>query len=171
MMLDIDRTPVLPIQAYIALGANLGRAHETICAAVRAVGELQNTTVLRVSSLYETEPIDSSGPDYTNGVMCVRTSLSARDLLHGLQMIENRFGRVRPPGVVNAPRTLDLDLLAYGALVSADPELILPHPRMHERAFVLVPLAEIAPDFEIPAQGRVVSLLGGVAHQRIRKID
>jgi 2-amino-4-hydroxy-6-hydroxymethyldihydropteridine diphosphokinase len=119
------------------------------------------------SGLYRTEPIESSGPDYFNAVARVQTSLSARELLHALQAIENRLGRVRPAGVVNAPRTMDLDLLLYDDLVCSDEELVVPHPRMHLRAFVLVPLLQIAPDIEIPGKASARTYLPSVADQRI----
>ena len=162
-----DETPESPVTAYVALGANLGDPAAALNEAEALIGRIPGVRLESASGLYRTEPIESSGPDYFNAVVRVRTSLSARDLLHALQAIENRLGRVRPAGVVNAPRTMDLDLLLYADLISDDAELTLPHPRMHERAFVLVPLAEIAPDAEIPGKGRAFSFLPSVADQRI----
>lgn len=132
-----------PVEAYIALGANLGEARQTLLDAIQALGRMGQVTLLRASSLYRTAPVDSSGPDYINAVVQVQTTLSAPDLLAGLQTQELAAGRLRP--YRNAPRTLDLDILSYGEARIDSPYLTLPHPRMLERAFVLVPLAEIAP--------------------------
>ena len=118
-----------------------------------------------------TEPIDSSGPDYVNAVMTVSTQLSAEELLRGLFEIEDAALRVRPVGVHNAPRTLDLDLLLYGEEVRDTEFLRLPHPRMHQRAFVLVPLLEIAPECVIPGKGRASEFLDAVQNQRIERLD
>lgn len=132
-----------PVRAYIALGANLGDAQAAVRSAMQALAHLPRTHVLACSSLYRTAPVDSSGPDYINAVVAVDTGLSAMDLLRAMQEIELKAGRERP--YRNAPRTLDLDLLLYGALKQNDAELTLPHPRLMQRAFVLVPLHEIAP--------------------------
>lgn len=156
--------------ALIALGANLGNPRQTLLQAVDSIAAMHGTNVVAVSSWYGTEPIDSFGPDYVNGVMKIRTTLSPKALLVALQKIENRYGRVRPTGVHNAPRTLDLDVIGYDDLVSADPDLTLPHPRAHERAFVLVPLSEIDPDYVIAGHGSVRNLLAGVASQRIERL-
>ncbi len=155
--------------AYVALGANLGEPVRALKGALRAMSEA-GIELLACSSFYRTEPIDSSGPDYVNAVAKVSTNLSADDLLRRLLAIEKEFGRIRPAGVHNAPRTLDLDLLLYEENVLQTPFLTLPHPRMHERAFVLVPLAEISPEAVIPGQGRVKDLLPGVTDQRIEKM-
>lgn len=132
-----------PVLAYVALGANLGDAAQTLRQAMDRIGELPGTAVMRRSSLYRTAPIDSGGPDYINAVVEISTRLDALDLLAQLQAIETAAGRERP--YRNAPRTLDLDLLLYGSARIDSPRLTVPHPRMNERAFVLVPLAEIAP--------------------------
>ena len=155
--------------AYVALGANLGEPVRALKGALRAMSEA-GIELLACSSFYRTEPIDSSGPDYVNAVAKVSTNLSADDLLRRLLAIEKEFGRIRPAGVHNAPRTLDLDLLLYEENVLQTPLLTLPHPRMHERAFVLVPLAEISPEAVIPGKGRVKDLLPGVTDQRIEKM-
>lgn len=155
--------------AYVALGANLGEPVRALKGALRAMSEA-GIELLACSSFYRTEPIDSSGPDYVNAVAKVSTNLTADDLLRRLLAIEKEFGRIRPAGVHNAPRTLDLDLLLYEENVLQTPFLTLPHPRMHERAFVLVPLAEISPEAVIPGQGRVKDLLPGVTDQRIEKM-
>lgn len=157
--------------AAIALGANLGEPRKTLQSAVLSIGRLPRTQVIQLSSFYVTEPIDSSGPDYVNAVMTVSTQLSAEELLRGLFEIEDAALRVRPVGVHNAPRTLDLDLLLYGEEVRDTEFLRLPHPRMHQRAFVLVPLLEIAPECVIPGKGRASEFLDAVQNQRIERLD
>lgn len=157
--------------AAIALGANLGEPRKTLQSAVLSIGRLPRTQVIQLSSFYVTEPINSSGPDYVNAVMTVSTQLSAEELLRGLFEIEDAALRVRPVGVHNAPRTLDLDLLLYGEEVRDTEFLRLPHPRMHQRAFVLVPLLEIAPECVIPGKGRASEFLDAVQNQRIERLD
>lgn len=133
-----------PVAAYIGLGANLGDAAGAVHAAIGKLGDMRCTRVVRVSSLYRTAPHEASGPDFVNAVVHVETYLDAMELLSQMQAIENEAGRERP--YRNAPRTLDLDLLLYGSGRIASERLSVPHPRMSERAFVLVPLAEIAPE-------------------------
>lgn len=133
--------------AYVALGANLGDRLATLRDAVRRLGELGTVEV--VSAVYETDPVGyEEQPAFLNAVARIRTGLAPVAVLAGLLRIEADLGRVRT--FPNAPRTLDLDLLLYDDLVLASPDLILPHPRLHERAFVLVPLAEIAPGVRHP---------------------
>ncbi|WPG36409.1 2-amino-4-hydroxy-6-hydroxymethyldihydropteridine diphosphokinase [Variovorax sp. EBFNA2] len=132
------------VQAFVAIGANLGDAEAAVKAAMAAIGALQRTQVTARSSLYRSEPVDAEGPDFINAVVAVRTGLDAEQFLVALQRLETLAGRERP--FPNAPRTLDLDLLMHGNSVIDTPALTLPHPRMRERAFVLKPLAEIAPD-------------------------
>lgn len=157
-------TPSLrtPVVAYVALGANLGDAQGTILASMSGLGRLCHTTVTSLSSLYRTAPIESAGPDYINAVAEISTGLTAPELLRELQRLEWAAGRERP--YRNAPRTLDLDLLLYGEARIDSPLLTLPHPRLHERAFVLVPLSEIAPML-VAAQA-----LEAVAGQGIERI-
>ena len=131
------------VTAYVALGANLGDAAQTLRDAFLALDRTPGIRLTKASSLYRTAPIDSSGPDYINAVAEVASTLTAPALLTALQSIENAAGRERP--YRNAPRTLDLDLLLYGSARIDSPSLTVPHPRMWERAFVLVPLCEIAP--------------------------
>ena len=131
------------VTAYVALGANLGDAQATLRRALDDLTTLPGTQVTRASSLYRSAPIDSSGPDYINAVVELRTTLDPYELLAALQDLERAAGRERP--YRNAPRTLDLDILLYGDLRLDDPVLTVPHPRMEDRAFVLRPLAEIAP--------------------------
>lgn len=139
-----------PVRVFVALGANLGDALAALDLALAELGRLPQTKLVRASSIYRSAPIESSGPDYLNAVAELRTSLGPYELLAALQGIEQAAGRDRP--YRNAPRTLDLDILLYGDLHQNDPQLTLPHPRMHERAFVLLPLAEIAPGLVSPAQ-------------------
>lgn len=138
------------VTAYVALGANLGQAAQTVLRAIAALGTLPGTSVTCSSSLYRTAPVDSSGPDYVNAVVEISTTFSAPDLLFQLQKIEHSEGRERQWR--NAPRTLDLDLLLYGAATIDSASLTVPHPRMRERAFVMVPLAEIAPEWTTMAR-------------------
>lgn len=151
-----------PVVAYIGLGANLGDAAQSVRAAIEAVGGLPGTAVTQRSSLYRSAPVDAGGPDYVNAVIEVRTTLTAPALLAGLQQIEQGAGRTRP--YRNAPRTLDLDLLLFGSATIASERLAVPHPRLRERAFVLLPLAEIAPQ-AVPPQA-----LAAVTSQVIARI-
>lgn len=156
--------------AFVALGANLGEPIGQLKQALRRMQAHPAITLQEVSGFYRTAPIDSSGPDYVNAVCRIQTTLSAQQLLAVLQTIERIGGRVRPVGVVNAPRTLDLDLLLYDDDVIRTATLTVPHPRMHERAFVLVPLVQIAPQVSIPALGRAADFLPQVAGQRIARV-
>ena len=132
------------VTAFVALGANLGDPAQALREALQRLSETPGLRLVRASSLYRTAPIDSSGPDYLNAVAEIATTLTAPDLLTALQAIEQGAGRERP--YRNAPRTLDLDLLLYGSARIHSATLTVPHPRMGERAFVLVPLSEIAPE-------------------------
>lgn len=152
--------------AWIGIGANLGDARANVLDAIERLARLPGARLVQASSLYRTAPIDSSGDDYVNAVAALDTTLDAHALLQALFAIEQAHGRERP--YRNAPRTLDLDLLLYGDEIIDDaPTLIVPHPRMHERAFVLAPLAEVAPDLVIPGRGAVASLLADVGDQNI----
>ena len=152
-MVDLAR-PV--VTAFVALGANLGDSRATIARAMDDISRSAGVTLVQRSSLYRSAPIDSSGPDYVNAVVEILTSLSAPALLAALQEIEALAGRERP--YRNAPRTLDLDILFFGDASILSPKLTVPHPRMFERAFVLLPLAEIAPDQVTSAQLAAVRL-------------
>jgi 2-amino-4-hydroxy-6-hydroxymethyldihydropteridine diphosphokinase len=154
--------------AFVGLGSNLGDRVAELDAALAALAALPATTLVARSLYYESAPLDASGGDYLNAVAQLRTSLAPRELLRALQAIEARQGRVRP--FANAPRTVDLDLLLYADITMETTTLTLPHPRLHERAFVLVPLAEIAPALVIPTHGAVADLIGGVMSQRIAKL-
>lgn len=150
------------MNAWIGLGANLGDARAALRAAVQAMAGLPGTRLLCLSSLYRSAPVDAGGPDYLNAVAALDTRLEPLELLHALQAIELAAGRERP--YRNAPRTLDLDLLLYGEQRIASRELTVPHPRLAERAFVLLPLAELRPGWATPAQ------LQAVAGQRIERV-
>jgi len=136
------------VTAYVGVGANLGDPRSAVATALEALAGLPDTQVVARSSLYRTAPVDAGGPDYVNAVAELRTRLAAPQLLDALQTLEQLAGRERPWR--NAPRTLDLDLLLYGNARIDSPALSVPHPRMHERAFVLVPLQEIAPALVAP---------------------
>lgn len=157
-----------PERAYVALGGNLGDPRAAFEIAFGEIARLPRTVLVKASSLYRSAPFDSSGPDYLNAVIEVETTLSPLALLDELQRIESSLGRERP--YRNAPRQLDLDLLLYGQIRLASPRLTLPHPRMHLRAFVLLPLAEIAPGLAMPGLGVVGALLPQVADQRIERV-
>ncbi|RZA31898.1 MAG: 2-amino-4-hydroxy-6-hydroxymethyldihydropteridine diphosphokinase [Lysobacteraceae bacterium] len=154
--------------AFVGIGANLGDAQANVLDALRRLALLDGTTVIETSGLYRTAPVDSSGDDYINAVACIDTALDPQQLLAALQDIELAHGRERP--YRNAPRTLDLDLLLYGDQVIATGTLTVPHPRMHERGFVLAPLAEINPDIVIPGVGPIHDYLPLVASQAVQKI-
>lgn len=143
-------------QAYIALGANLDSPALTLEAALEALAKAKAIELIKRSSLYRSPPLDADGPDYINAVAEIKTDLEPLQLLHRLQAIENDFGRVRL--YKNSPRTLDLDVLLYEGFNSDSAELTVPHPRMHLRSFVLMPLMEIAGDIQL-AQGGTADLL------------
>lgn len=146
----MNTAPGAPVTAYVALGANLGDAPAALRQALHDLGALPRTQLVRASSLYRSAPVDAAGPDYVNAVAELHTGLGPYELLAQLQRLEQLAGRQRPWH--NAPRTLDLDILLYGELRQDDPVLTVPHPRMLERAFVLLPLAEIAPALVSSAQ-------------------
>ena len=147
-----------PVTAYIALGANLGDTQASILKAMDDLALIHGVSLTKRSSLYQTAPVDSSGPDYVNAVVEVQTVLTAPALLAQLQALEQGAGRQR--SFHNAPRTLDLDLLTYGEARIQSDQLTIPHPRMGARAFVLVPLAEIAPQAVTAAQLQAVRMQG-----------
>lgn len=162
--------------AYVALGANLptssGDARSTLTQAFEALAHLPTTAVTAHSSFYQTAPVDADGPDFINAAATLDTALDAPSLLAALLAIEHLHGRTRPatPAGQHAARTLDLDLLMHGDAVIDTPFLTLPHPRMHQRAFVLAPLAEIAPQLVIPGHGRVSDCLNSLGGQRVSRI-
>lgn len=155
------------IIAYIGIGSNLGDAAGNVRQALLALEQLPASRVTGQSSLFRTAPVDADGDDYINAVARVATDLSAEELLPALLALEQNFGRER--SYLNAPRTLDLDLLLYGDQVIASPTLTVPHPRMTTRAFVLIPLLQIDPFIHIPGQGAAHQFVPGVADQAIQK--
>ncbi len=154
--------------AYIGIGANLGDASANVDDALARLAALADCRVLASSGKYRTAPIDSTGDDYVNAVACIDTAQGALALLAALHGIELAHGRERP--YRNAPRTLDLDILLYDDQQIDLPTLRVPHPRMLERAFVLVPLLEIAPGVTVPGRGPASAFLAGVAGQGIDKM-
>lgn len=153
-------------RAYIALGSNLADPVSQLDAAFDELGRLPQTRFLARSSLWRSAPVGYlDQPDFVNAVAAVDTGLEAETLLAHLLDIERRHGRVRE--FQNAPRTLDLDIALYGDDRIDTPTLTVPHPRMHERAFVLLPLSEIAPDIAIPGHGALRDLLPAIAGQRL----
>jgi len=151
----------LPLRAFVAFGANLGDPAAAFALALQRLAELPGTRVAAHSSLYRSAPVGVEGqPDYINAVIELSTTLAARPLLDALLTIEHEGGRRRDGHM--APRTMDLDLLLHGDAVIDEPGLVVPHPQMHLRAFVLVPLAEVAPDAVVPGRGRVDALLAGL---------
>ena len=148
-----------PVTAFIGLGANLGDAQRALRQALQGLAQLPDSELVASSRIYRSAPVDAAGPDYLNAVAQLRTRLPAPQLLAHLQSLEQAAGRERP--YRNAPRTLDLDLLLYGDARIASAALTVPHPRLRERAFVLLPLAELAPDRVSAAD------LAAVAGQRI----
>ena len=148
------------VYAYVGLGSNLGDREGTLKAAVGRMRNLPETKVLRLSSLRDTDPVGYlDQPRFLNGAVALETGLSARSLLDALLELEEAFGRNRAAAPPKGPRTLDLDLLLYGGEVIDEPGLEIPHPRLHERRFVLEPLAELNPSLEVPGKGSVQTLL------------
>lgn len=143
------------VLAALGVGANLGDPGAAVRKAIEDLAQLPGTVTVAVSSLYSSAPLDADGPDYVNAVVQVRTALSPDALLAALQAIEQQAGRERP--YRNAPRTLDLDILLYGEHRVDRDDLQIPHPRMWQRAFVVLPLAEIAPDLVSPTHVQAVT--------------
>ena len=163
-------------QAFVALGSNLQDPVFQVEKALTALSSLPKTKLLKKSSLYKTAPVDCPHdaenkpvPDFINAVAEVQTALSPQDLLLALHAIENEAGRERP--FINAPRVLDCDLLLYENMVIQSDTLILPHPRMHSRGFVLLPLYEIAPQLSMPIYGKIESLISPELSKDIQKIS
>ncbi|AUH51899.1 2-amino-4-hydroxy-6-hydroxymethyldihydropteridine diphosphokinase [Chromobacterium sp. ATCC 53434] len=156
--------------AYVALGSNLEQPDRQVRAALAALGHLAGTTLLRHSSLYRTTPVGyADQPDFINAVALLDTALPPDGLLDELLALEQRFGRER--SFRNAPRVLDLDLLYYDGIFLEDARLTLPHPRMHQRAFVMAPLAEIAAGTVLPGVGDVSALAAALGADGIERLD
>lgn len=163
-----DTTLHDPKQAVVSLGANLGNRLETLQGAVDALEDTPGVRVKAVSPVYETEPwgVDpGSQPPYLNAVVILRTTLPPSSLLERVHAVEEAFQRTRTEHW--GPRTLDVDIVSYADLLSDDPRLTLPHPRAHERAFVLIPWHEADPRAELPGHGSVTALLAAVAHEGV----
>ena len=154
-------------RAYVAIGANLGDARAAVAQAFLDLDALAQTRVAARSSLYRSAPFEASGPDFINAVAALDTALDAPTLLDALQQLEQRAGRQRP--YRNAPRTLDLDLLLVDGVRMDTPRLTLPHPRLHQRAFVLLPLQDLDPALALE-QGSFDALLAGCADQAIERM-
>ncbi len=158
-----------PVRAFIGIGANLGFARDAVLNALADLSRMPSTDFVAASGLYRSAPIDADGPDFINAVAEIETTMAAPDLLTALQAIETRYGRVRT--TKNAPRTLDLDLLLYGDGSIATPDLTVPHPRLHERAFVLLPLTELAGPIVVPGHGRADALAAALGDQQVERLD
>ena len=159
----------MPARAVLSLGANLGDRLGTLQGCVQAIARLPDTDVLAISPVYETAPVGGPAqPDYLNAVLILQTGLPPGDLLEAAHRIEADFGRVRAGRF--GPRTLDIDLISYAGQVSDDPVLTLPHPRAHERAFVLAPWHDIDPGAELPGRGSVAPLLAGLDRDGVRQV-
>jgi 2-amino-4-hydroxy-6-hydroxymethyldihydropteridine diphosphokinase len=158
-------------RVVLAVGSNLGDRLGTLQGCVQAIGGLPDTDVLTISPVYETAPVGGPAqPDYLNAVLIVSTALPPSDLLAATQGIEAEFGRVRPQGAERfGPRTLDIDVISYAELVSDDPVLTLPHPRAHERAFVLAPWHDVDAGASLPGRGPVADLLAGLDRRGVRR--
>lgn len=154
--------------AYVGLGANLGDTRGVLRAAATALANWPGVLSAQGSPLYRTAPVLAIGPEFVNAVLRIETTLGAFELLAVLQQLEQRHGRERP--FPNAPRTLDLDLLLYGEAVINSPSLTLPHPRLHQRAFVLQPLLALNPALQAPGLGVLSAYLAGVQDQSIEAL-
>lgn len=158
-----------PQTAVIALGSNLENPVRQVEQALGAIAALPGVSLLKRSPLYATAPVGyADQPDFVNAVCIVETGLPPEQLLDALHAVEAAAGRTR--SFRNAPRTLDLDIIDYGGRVSSGPRLTLPHPRAHERAFVMRPLADIAPDFVLPGHGTAAVIAGQLGSTGIREL-
>lgn len=155
-------------KAFIGFGGNIGDTRQLITDAIVCLAQRSELHILAKSCFYQSAPVEALGGDYINAVIEIETELTPYGLLHICQAIEQEFGRERP--YANAPRTLDLDILFYEGVTQNETELMLPHPKIIERSFVLLPLLEIAPDFFLPNFGQLKAYLPKVAHQRIEKL-
>ncbi len=155
-------------RAFIGFGGNIGDTRQLITDAIVCLALRSELQILAKSCFYQSAPVEATGDDYVNAVIEIETQLTPYGLLHVCQAIEQEFGRERPYS--NAPRTLDLDILFFEGVIQNETELMLPHPRIIERSFVLLPLLEIAPDFFLPDLGELKTYLPKVAHQKIEKL-
>ncbi|MBW0454610.1 MAG: 2-amino-4-hydroxy-6-hydroxymethyldihydropteridine diphosphokinase [Candidatus Kinetoplastibacterium crithidii] len=158
------------IKTYIGLGSNQGDSIENIKNATNYIFSIFHKNNCRTSKLYSTTPVHATGPNFTNSVMEIYLTDSPTNLLDKLQKIENKFGRTRP--YKNAPRTLDIDILLYSNRIIQDNDnLIIPHPRMHERLFVLKPLQDLEPNIELPIYGNINNLIKKLQNQEVDVIE
>lgn len=157
------------VPAYVGLGANLGDARATLTAACGQLASVAAIRILRMSRWLASAPVDAAGPEFVNGACLIQTTLTAPELLSALQSVEQAFGRQRP--YRNAPRTLDLDLLLFGDARIDSPRLTVPHPRLHERAFALMPLLDLDPGLVVPGLGPAHALLEAIDGQAVRWLD
>jgi 2-amino-4-hydroxy-6-hydroxymethyldihydropteridine diphosphokinase len=158
-----------PVTAYIGIGANLGDAAASVQQACDQLAELSSCKLIARSALFRSAPVDAGGDDYVNAVAQLQTQLAPQILLDALQRIEQAFGRERP--YRNAPRTLDLDILLYGSQQITTATLTVPHPRLTQRAFALIPLLQIDPFITIPGHGAAHTFAPLVADQQIARIS
>jgi 2-amino-4-hydroxy-6-hydroxymethyldihydropteridine diphosphokinase len=158
-----------PRRAVLAIGSNLGDRLGTLQECITAIGRLPETDVLAISPVYQTDPVGGPAqPDYLNAVLVVQTGLAPRELLEAVNQIEADLGRIRAERF--GPRTLDIDIIRYADEVSDDQVLTLPHPRAHERAFVLAPWHDIDPGAELPGRGPVAALLAALDGRGVRRV-
>jgi len=158
------------VRAFVGVGANLGDTAAQVRAAIGALAALPGTRLVAASSLYRTAPLGyADQPDFVNAAVLLETALAPRALLEALQAVEARSGRAR--SFKDAPRVLDLDLLLYGGELLQEPDLVVPHPRLHSRAFALAPVVEIDPDAVIPGRGPAKEWLARCADQRVERIS
>ena len=155
--------------AFIGLGGNMGDANQLIKDAIVCLAQYPELRIKTRSCMYQSAPVEATGNDFINAVIAIETSIQPKELLAICHQVENQFGRERP--FLNAPRTLDLDLLIYDQIQLTDDYLTIPHPRLTERAFVLYPLLEISPDLDLPRLGKLSQYIKNVEHQRIEKIQ
>ena len=159
------------LRVVFSIGSNLGDRLATLQGAVAALEDTPELKIQSVSSVYETVPIGApaDSPDFLNAIVLADSALPPETLLSRVHALEDAFGRTRADQVVNAPRTLDVDLIVAGGLVIKNADLVLPHPHAHDRAFVLIPWLEVDPDAEIPGRGRVADLIQGVDRTGVTK--
>ncbi|MBU3631582.1 2-amino-4-hydroxy-6-hydroxymethyldihydropteridine diphosphokinase [Polynucleobacter sp. AP-Melu-500A-A1] len=156
-------------RAYIGFGGNIGDSRQLITDAIVCLAQRCELQIIAKSCFYQSAPVEAAGGDYINSVIEIDTQLTPYGLLHVCQAVEQEFGRERP--YTNAPRTLDIDILSFEGIFQNETELMLPHPKITERSFVLLPLLEIAPNFFLPDFGELKAYLPKVAHQRIEKLS
>jgi|CryBogDrversion2_8_1035294.scaffolds.fasta_scaffold02021_2 2-amino-4-hydroxy-6-hydroxymethyldihydropteridine diphosphokinase len=156
-------------KAFIGLGGNVGDSRQILMDAIICLAQYPSIQIDARSGFYTSAPVDAPGNDYINNVIAINTTLAPKPLLQVCQSVEQRFGRERP--YEKAPRTLDIDILIYDNLSMNEPELTIPHPRMTERMFVLLPLLEIDPEITLPSFGKLKEKLPDLSWQKIAKLQ